>query len=230
MTVSFPEFLPEPPATATRKDTLRRLQERPGIYRNGLKRVFDVTAVLLAAPLVLPLVLLLLLIVRLEGSPALYRQERVGRHGRTFRIFKLRTMVPGAEERLAEVLDTDPAVRAEWEATQKLKRDPRITRLGAVLRRSSLDELPQLWNVLRGDMSLVGPRPMMTCQRSLYPGLAYYSLRPGITGLWQTAGRNETSFRARADYDAAYDERLSLKADLVILLRTVRVVLGGTGY
>jgi lipopolysaccharide/colanic/teichoic acid biosynthesis glycosyltransferase len=231
MTVSFPEFLPEPHATSTRTaQGVRPLSRRRGPYRNGLKRVFDVAAVLLAAPVVLPLILLLILIIRRDGGPGFYAQERVGRHGRIFRIWKLRTMVHGAEERLAALLAADPAARAEWEATQKLKCDPRITRFGAMLRRSSIDELPQLWNVLVGEMSLVGPRPMMTCQRALYPGLAYFGLRPGITGLWQTAGRNETTFRARADYDNAYDERLSLAADLGILARTVRVVVGGTGY
>ncbi len=231
MTVSFPEFLPEAPATTTRSASgSHRSARRISAYRNGLKRVLDVVAVLLAAPVVLPLLLILYVIVRFEGAPGLYAQDRVGRHGKTFRIWKLRTMVLDADARLAALLAADPAARAEWDATQKLKCDPRITRLGALLRQFSLDELPQLWNVFVGDMSLVGPRPMMTCQRAMYPGLAYYNLRPGITGLWQTAGRNETTFRARADYDAAYDQGLSLKSDLAILLRTVRVVLGGTGY
>jgi exopolysaccharide production protein ExoY len=118
----------------------------------------------------------------------------------------------------------------EWDVTQKLKHDPRVTRFGQVLRRSSLDELPQLWNVLIGDMSLIGPRPMMTSQVALYPGKAYYSLRPGITGHWQTAGRNSTSFEARADYDTAYERDLCLGNDLRILMRTVTVVLKATGY
>ncbi len=231
MTVSFPEFLPKASSGSARaKQGPRRYAARTGIYRNGLKRVFDLAAVILTAPLVLPLILMLVLLVRRDGGPGLYAQDRVGRNGRTFRIWKLRTMVHGAEERLAELLARDPAAREEWEATQKLKCDPRITRFGMMLRRSSLDELPQLWNVFVGDMSLVGPRPMMTCQRVLYPGLAYYALRPGITGLWQTAGRNETTFRARADYDAAYEERLSFGTDLGILMRTVGVVLSGTGY
>jgi len=139
-------------------------------------------------------------------------------------------MVADADSRIAEHLERDPAARAEWDRTQKLKEDPRVTRFGQVLRRTSLDELPQLWNVLIGDMSLVGPRPMMTSQQALYPGLAYYALRPGITGYWQTSERNDTTFEARAFYDDAYEEDLSLSTDLRVLVRTVGVVLKATGY
>ena len=131
---------------------------------------------------------------------------------------------------MAGYLDGNPAAKAEWDATQKLKDDPRITPFGRFLRRSSLDELPQLWNVLTGDMSLVGPRPMMPCQQGLYPGDAYYLMRPGITGYWQTAGRNRTTFAARAAFDAAYEAHVTLHTDVQILVRTVAVVLRGTGY
>lgn len=119
---------------------------------------------------------------------------------------------------------------AEWESTQKLKHDPRITRFGRFLRKSSLDELPQLWNVLKGDMSLVGPRPMLPEQRGLYPGLAYYELRPGLTGTWQVSERNESTFSKRAEFDRGYFESLSFLGDLNVLARTVSVVLRGTGY
>ncbi len=221
MSVNYPEFLParEKPA---RKDGLAP-------YRRGLKRVLDVTAVLMAAPVVVPVVAGLAMMVRRDGGPAFYVQERVGRDGRAFRMWKLRSMVTDADRRMAEHLAADPAARAEWDLTQKLRKDPRITRFGRFLRTSSLDELPQLWNVLRGDMSLIGPRPMMPEQRSLYPGKAYFRLRPGLTGHWQTAGRNATSFAARADYDATYDRELSLLTDIKILFRTVGVVLRGTG-
>ena len=134
-------------------------------------------------------------------------------------------MVIDADQRLAAHLAADPALRAEWDETQKLKNDPRITAVGRLLRKTSLDELPQLWNVLKGDMSLVGPRPMMPEQRALYPGRAYYSMRPGLTGPWQVSDRNETSFAGRAEFDAAYARRMSLRTDLVILLPDDR--LGG---
>ena len=127
------------------------------------------------------------------------------------------------------VLFVDPEARAEWDHHQKLQNDPRITRIGALLRRSSLDELPQLWNVFVGDMSIVGPRPMMSDQKALYPGVAYYAMRPGITGYWQISDRNQTTFAARADFDDRYFEDVSLGADLTVLASTIAVVLRGTG-
>ena len=203
-----------------------------GPYRRFLKRGFDVIAVLLALPVVLPVILLFGLIIARDGGPVLYSQDRIGRGGRVFRIWKLRSMVVDAEKRLVEHLDRDPAARAEWAATQKLKSDPRITPVGRLIRKSSLDELPQLWNVLKGDMSLVGPRPMMPAQTKLYPrpDRHYYLLRPGLTGLWQVSHRNETSFADRAVFDRDYHHRLSLLTDVVVLVQTVRVVLRGTGY
>ncbi len=172
---------------------------------------------------------LAILVARDGGSP-FYTQERLGKGGKVFRMWKLRSMVTDADARMESYLAGNPEARAEWDSTQKLKNDPRITPFGQFLRRSSLDELPQLWNVLKGDMSLVGPRPMMVNQRSIYPGTAYYNLRPGITGYWQTAGRNKTTFEARAEFDAAYDAEVTLMTDLRILARTVGVVLKGTGY
>lgn len=201
-----------------------------GPYRRYLKRSFDVVAVVLAAPFVLPVVLLLALLVMRDGGPAFYTQDRVGRYGRMFRFWKLRSMVPDADHRLATYLAASPEAHAEWDRTQKLKEDPRITPLGRFMRKASLDELPQLWNVLRGDMSLVGPRPMMPQQQALYPGRAYHRLRPGLTGFWQISDRNEASFARRADYDRLYAQRMSFPTDVLILLMTVRTVLRGTGY
>jgi len=233
MTISYPEFRNPP---ASRPHTALPVPPKAlpapsgnGVYRRVLKRAADVAAVLLAAPVVVPLVGAMALAVACDGGPLFYTQQRIGRGGRRFRLWKLRSMVPDAERRLEVHLAADPAARQEWETTQKLRVDPRVTRVGRLLRRSSLDELPQLWNVLIGEMSLVGPRPMMPCQERLYPGAAYYLLRPGITGHWQTAGRNATSFAARADYDDAYEAELSLATDLRILARTVAVVLRGTG-
>ena len=200
-----------------------------GLYRRYGKRVLDIALVVLAAPFVLPLVTALALLVALDGGRPFYTQMRVGMHGRHFRMWKLRSMVVDADARMAAHLAADPEARREWDETQKLRRDPRVTQFGAFLRKSSLDELPQLWNVLLGDMSLVGPRPMMTQQEPLYPSPAYYAVRPGVTGYWQTAGRGRTSFAARAHYDAAYVEDLSLPTDIAVLARTVSVVVRGTG-
>ena len=231
MTLAFPEFggptakpiaaLPEAAATAPR---------RRGLYRNLFKRVLDVTAVALAAPVVLPVVAVLAIAVKRDGGSAFYSQVRVGKDGRRFRMWKLRSMVSDADAMMEDYLDAHPEAREEWNRTQKLKHDPRITPVGHLIRQTSLDELPQLWNVFIGDMSLVGPRPMMTCQQAIYPGIAYYALRPGCTGYWQTAGRNRTTFEARAQYDDAYEADLSLWTDLRVLMRTVGVMLRGTGY
>lgn len=234
MSFSFPEF---PVRTATPVKTPRDFTGLPllpktrpfGLYRNVFKRVLDVAAIVLSAPVVVPVVAALALGVAADGGSPFYSQLRVGKGGKIFRMWKLRSMVRDADTQLTALLAQDPNARAEWETTQKLRNDPRITRFGQFLRRSSLDELPQLWNVLTGDMSLVGPRPMMVDQQEIYPGTAYYALRPGITGYWQTAGRNRTTFYARAEYDTVYEEGLALTTDLRILWRTVNVVMNGTG-
>jgi lipopolysaccharide/colanic/teichoic acid biosynthesis glycosyltransferase len=201
-----------------------------GLYERQVKRWIDVLLILLAAPFVLPLVLVLALLVRRDGGPAFYVQDRVGLDGRIFRLWKLRTMEVDADARLAAHLAADPAMQAEWARTQKLRNDPRVTRIGRLLRKTSIDELPQLWNVFKGDMSLVGPRPMMPDQRALYPGRAYYRMRPGLTGPWQVSDRNKTSFASRAEFDAEYERRMSIGTDVAILFLTVWVVLRGTGY
>ncbi|MCZ0961643.1 sugar transferase [Paracoccus benzoatiresistens] len=204
-------------------------KSRPWLYRSLIKRPLDTVLVLLTSPVVLPLVLLLALAVMLDGKNPFYSQKRVGRDGRIFRMWKLRSMVHDADQRLEAYLADNPQARQEWDATQKLRNDPRVTRFGRLLRASSMDELPQLWNVLTGEMSLVGPRPMMPDQQTMYSGQGYYRLRPGITGFWQTAGRNRTTFAARAWYDDRYERGLSFGSDLSILLRTVAVVLDRTG-
>lgn len=201
-----------------------------GLYRNGAKRMIETLLVLLSAPVTLPVILLMALLVACDGRNPFFVQKRLGRNGRVFCIWKLRTMVIDAEHRLKAHLDSDPLARAQWDSTQKLKCDPRVTRVGRLLRKTSLDELPQLLNVLNGTMSLVGPRPMMIGQRHMYLGRAYYRLRPGITGLWQISARNESEFVARVRYDETYHRDLSGWLDLKILVGTVMVVLRGTGY
>lgn len=200
-----------------------------GAYSDRAKRVLDIVLVLIAAPLALILVGLLCPLIMRDGGSPFYTQERLGRGGRVFRMWKLRSMVSDAEARLEAHLDACPDLRREWDAHQKLRHDPRITRIGRFIRKTSLDEVPQLWNVLRGEMSVVGPRPMMPSQRVLYPGTAYYALRPGITGFWQISVRNESNFSQRAEFDTRYLRQVSLITDLWVMLRTVRVVLCGTG-
>lgn len=208
----------------------REAPRSPGsLYSDWLKRPFDVLAVIAAAPFLAPLVALLALLARLDGGPSFYGQARVGRGGRRFTCWKIRTMVVGADARLAALLAADPAAAEEWGRCQKLCRDPRVSRIGRLLRATSLDELPQLWNVLTGEMSLVGPRPMMLEQQPLYAGAAYYRLRPGITGFWQVSERHEGAFADRAAHDARYAKAVSLRTDLAVLWRTVAVVLRGAG-
>lgn len=199
------------------------------LYRNAFKRGLDLAAVIISLPVVLPIILCLAALVATGGGAPFYSQLRIGRGGRVYRMWKLRSMVKDADSALEGHLASNPRARAEWNSRQKLECDPRITQIGRLLRKSSLDELPQLWNVLRGEMSLVGPRPMMVEQQSLYSGDAYYRLRPGITGLWQVSHRNASTFADRARFDAEYDRTLSFSADVGLLLATVRVVLRGTG-
>jgi lipopolysaccharide/colanic/teichoic acid biosynthesis glycosyltransferase len=199
------------------------------VYRSLAKRVFDIGFVLTSSVLVVPVTLLLALIVMADGGSPFFIQERVGKDGRVFRMVKLRSMVKDADLKLADYLARNESARSEWNRSQKLKNDPRITRIGLLIRKTSLDELPQFWNVLLGDMSVVGPRPMLPQQRELYPGQAYYALKPGVTGMWQVGDRHNTSFAARARYDAEYYRRVSLSTDIGLILRTVRVVCRGTG-
>ena len=205
----------------------RRARARPAGLQPALKRALDMlgagTLLLVAAPALL----LLALLVRADGGPAFYAHERVGRGGRRFGCLKFRSMVVDSQSRLAALLEADPDVRAEWEATRKLRDDPRVTRIGRFLRATSLDELPQLLNVLRGEMSLVGPRPVVAAELAAHYGTAaehYLSVRPGITGLWQVSGRSDTSYDTRVALDTQYATNPSIWTDLRILLRTPAIV------
>lgn len=200
-------------------------------YTRVGKRALDLVLGLIALILTFPVLVLLTLALWLESGNPFFFQTRLGKNGRVFRMWKLRTMVVGADHKLAECLAADPALRLEWDLTQKLKHDPRITRLGRFLRRTSLDELPQIINVLKGDMSLVGPRPMLPDQLPLYlHPEAYLALRPGITGLWQVTARNEEAFALRAMLDQTYFDTLSLRRDLTIIGATFGAVVQATGY
>jgi exopolysaccharide production protein ExoY len=199
---------------------------RRGFYASYLKRGFDLFVVLAAVPFLVPLVLLLALLVRRDGGPAFFVQERVGQGGRLFRLWKLRTMVVDADRRLTRKLAASPAARIEWEETQKLKDDPRITRLGRILRRTSLDELPQLWNVLSGAMSVVGPRPLIPDEAELVGGrhVERNRVRPGITGPWQVLGRSDIPFEDMVSLDYMYVATWTLREDARILVRTVGAI------
>jgi undecaprenyl-phosphate galactose phosphotransferase len=181
-----------------------------------------------ASPLLLAITLL---VWQAGGAPVFFGHYRVGRDGRLFRCLKFRTMRVDAEQALARLLATDAAARAEWQRDQKLARDPRITPIGRILRKTSLDELPQLINVLRGEMCFVGPRPVTPAELMRYGAVRwhYVSVTPGITGLWQVSGRNRTTYDERVALDKHYVETRNLWRDLVILARTVRVVLTGHG-
>jgi exopolysaccharide production protein ExoY len=196
------------------------------------KRIFDIAVASLALIFVAPLLLLVGLMIRLQdGKKALYSQPRWGRNGETFQCFKLRSMVPDAAERLDAVLASDPEAKREWDLTQKLTNDPRITPLGKFIRASSIDELPQLLNILRGDMSFVGPRPIPLYERSKYgEGFEYYCrVRPGLTGIWQISGRSNVSYAERVEMDTSYVKSHTFAGDIGIMLKTVPAVLLSVG-
>ena len=195
------------------------------------KRVFDIVASFLALVLLAPLFLIVAVAIKKDGGPAFYSHRRVGRDGAMFSCFKFRSMYEDSEKRLETLLAHNTEAKTEWEEHYKLKNDPRITRLGHFLRESSIDELPQLLNVLKGDMSLVGPRPVILKELEKYGEEkgSYLSVRPGLTGLWQVSGRNDLDYDTRVALDVEYVESYSFRTDLIILMKTIRVVLEGRG-
>jgi lipopolysaccharide/colanic/teichoic acid biosynthesis glycosyltransferase len=197
-----------------------------------MTRVMDIAIIFLAAPYILFFFVIVSVLIMLDskGGP-FYRQTRIGKGGRKFQAYKFRTMVMNADQVLQRYLDESPELDAEWKATHKLKRDPRVTRVGAILRKLSLDEMPQFWNIIIGDMSLIGPRPIVDEEIEKYGKCfeLYIQARPGLTGLWQVSGRSDTSYQRRVDLDEYYLLNRSLKMDLMILLKTVYVVVGRKG-
>lgn len=191
------------------------------------KRLLDIAVATSALVLVAPLMLTVAAMLKLSGGDIFFVHDRIGFGGRTFRCLKFRSMVANPEKALEAHLAADPEARTEWDHYQKLKRDPRITPFGQALRRSSIDELPQLLNILRGDMSCVGPRPVTRDELSRYglnAGL-YLQVRPGLTGLWQTSGRNQLSYPERVELDSHYVTNWSFRRDLAILFRTIGAVM-----
>lgn len=212
-----------------------RPRKRQGIrlYQNVGKRVLDIVTVALILPVALPVILLAWLAMFVGSGSGFYSQQRIGKNGQVFKCWKIRTMARDADELLAAFIQSDPQIAREWSASQKLQNDPRITTFGNFLRKTSIDELPQLWNVLIGEMSLIGPRPFTPNQKRSYDGQrgssAYYLMRPGISGLWQVESRNSGVFTDRVGFDQTYVENLSFIFDLKIVIRTVLVVLQATG-
>jgi exopolysaccharide production protein ExoY len=203
---------------------------KPGIP--ALKLIFDKVFAVCALILISPAFFLLCLAIWAEGrGPVIFRHKRIGKDGRTFECLKFRTMDGNSEDRLAQVLAIDPIAKKEWDQSQKLFRDPRVSRLGAFLRKSSLDELPQFWNILVGDMSVVGPRPIINDEVHHYGSdfSVYTSVRPGLTGAWQIGGRSETSYEERVALDVNYVREWGILKDARIVAKTVKIVLLGQG-
>jgi Undecaprenyl-phosphate galactose phosphotransferase WbaP len=201
-------------------------ESRQGRSSDCAKRFIDVFGSSTLLILLLPILIVIGFVVAKDGGNAIFGHERVGRGGRSFKCLKFRSMVMNADTVLAELLAKDPLAREEWNRDFKLKNDMRITRIGRILRRTSLDELPQLWNVLRGDMSLVGPRPIVEKELSRYGQDAHYYLKvkPGMTGLWQVSGRNNIDYATRVSLDVSYVKERSILLDVTILIRTFKVV------
>jgi exopolysaccharide production protein ExoY len=202
----------------------------PNAATRFFKRSLDLAGSVALAVLFAPLMIVATVVLARTGT-VIYRHKRVGARGQVFECLKFRTMIPDADRVLHELLATNDEAKAEWLHSHKLRNDPRITPIGRFLRRTSLDELPQLWNVLRGEMSLVGPRPITREELLRYgrSSAEYLSVRPGITGLWQTTGRNDIDYRRRVAVDVYYVRNQNLFLDLYILAKTVRVVVSGEG-
>jgi len=204
---------------------------KDSFYRRIAKRPLDIALILISLPIVIPLMAILATCVMMDGGAPFFGHNRIGRNGKPFRCWKLRSMVPHAEKRLKDFLTENPDAQEEWDANFKLANDPRITRLGRFLRKSSLDEFPQLWNIIRGEMSIVGPRPVTRDELVMYgSNLPFYEgLRPGLTGLWQISGRNDVSYSERVEFDVEYAKTFDLMMDIRIILGTFKAVLSRTG-
>ena len=201
-------------------------------YNRIIKFVFDTVLTVIGTILISPILLLLVILIKIDSpGPAIFSHRRIGRHGREFPCYKFRTMCVDAEEKLKLYLEGNPEARKEWEQDFKLKDDPRITRIGKFLRKTSLDELPQVFNVLKGEMSLVGPRPIIQLEVEKYGDYIndYYLVRPGITGMWQVSGRSDTTYKERVQMDSWYVRNWSVWIDVVMLFRTFKVVIKREG-
>jgi lipopolysaccharide/colanic/teichoic acid biosynthesis glycosyltransferase len=215
------------PSLRTKKSVANRQERDADHYANWGKRLFDIIFALIVLTVFSPLYLAIALLVFISSrGSVLYIHPRVGLHGKEFNCIKFRTMINGADQVLEDYLNSCPISRAEYEASFKLKDDPRITRIGKFLRTTSLDELPQFWNVLVGDMSVVGPRPLVQAELIKYGSAIskVLSVRPGIAGLWQVSGRNDIPYSKRVQIDASYVRMMSLSLDIKLIYKTILVV------
>ncbi|EEY91617.1 undecaprenyl-phosphate galactose phosphotransferase [Acinetobacter junii SH205] len=196
-----------------------------------LKRVFDLSFAIILFIVLLPLFLLFSIIVKVDGGSAFYGHERVGKNGQKFKCLKFRSMASNSQELLQNLLASDPISYEEWHSTYKLKNDPRVTRIGHFLRKSSLDEMPQLINIIKGEMSFVGPRPVTQDELTRYKDnvIYYLAVTPGLTGLWQVSGRNDIDYETRVSLDTQYVKNWSFSQDLKILAKTFIIVILGKG-
>lgn len=207
--------------------------EKCDVKHDGMKRTFDILFSLCAIVLTAPLLLAVAISVLLSSSgPAIYGHRRIGRGGKAFRCYKFRTMYSDADKRLEQLLSCSPALREEWDKNHKLKDDPRVTPLGKFLRKTSLDEFPQFWNVLKGDLSIVGPRPVVQQELVKFYGehaKKVLSVRPGLTGPWQISGRSNVSYAARVKMDVDYVQARNFWLDVKIVLKTIPALLSSRG-
>jgi len=201
-------------------------------FNNGIKRLLDILVVIAGGIVILPFLLIITLLIKLTSKgPVLYKQKRLGKNGVSFYTYKFRSMVIDADDRLKKLLDSDPGLMKEWKESHKLHNDPRVTSIGKFLRRTSIDEIPQLINILKGQMSLVGPRPIVEAEIEKY-GEDYqrvFSIKPGLTGMWQVSGRSDALYLDRVAYDVYYLQSWSVWLDLWIIFKTFGVVIFGKG-
>lgn len=219
-------------ATGGESGSYRSGQAEPAIQRSAFKRVMDVSLAVIVLIFAAPLLAIVALLIKLQdGGPVFYGHLRCGRNGQLFNCLKIRTMHVDADERLAQLLANDPFAAEQWKRYRKLRNDPRITPIGHFLRKTSIDELPQLVNIIRGDMSVIGPRPVTLEETKLYgDAVSYYkAMRPGVLGLWQVKGRNLLSYEQRIAYDVEYVRDWTLWTDIKILFLAVPVVFLGRG-
>lgn len=229
--VSANDAGPRPAPRLVSENGARIFHRDPSEFRKAAKRAFDIVGAIGLLIFFAPIMMVIYAVVRSDGGPGVFAHERVGKDGARFKCYKFRSMIPDADRVLKDLLVCNEQFRRDWNADQKLRNDPRITKVGLFLRKKSLDELPQLFNVIKGEMSLVGPRPVTADELERYGDKVEYYLntRPGLTGAWQVSGRNDVSYEQRVAFDVDYAKNWTFVADLVILLRTVQVVLSGRG-
>jgi len=228
---AYAGLVAETPATLRPAERAHVIDVAPSAVREITIRALDIMGAIAGLVLAAPIMLILAVLITRDGGSAVFSQIRVGKDGRGFSCFKLRSMASDAEARLKFLLETDPQAAAEWAENRKLKNDPRVTKLGHFIRKTSLDELPQLWNVLKGEMSLVGPRPIVPDELVMYgkDAAGYLAVRPGLTGLWQVSGRSDCDYETRIALDVEWTETRSVASYLEIIIKTVPAVLAKEG-